>query len=193
MCSACAISGFSAEDGRHPFQSIDDRGAVGAEPQHLAEPLIEIAEGQIAARGFAHDPNRHRGTDDAGHRTDRAVMMAGFEWNRTALRQHTRLLDVLGPAFEQDRPDDRALHGAAHTLPRDRRTRMKKKAAAHPWDCVACETDPGQNRLRRKIGLEGLAVRRLDLGMVNKTSQGGAGGAISLCRRRPFYLLDGAA
>jgi hypothetical protein len=70
---------------------------------------------------------------------------------------------------------------------------MKKKAAAHLRDCVACETYTGQNRLRRKIGLEGLAVRRFDLGMVDKTSQGDAGCAISLCRWRPIYLLDGAA
>ena len=45
-----------AQDARHPLQPIDDLGVVGAKPQHLAEPFVEIAEGQrpLAASRTIH-------------------------------------------------------------------------------------------------------------------------------------------
>ena len=61
------------------FKRVDHLGAVGAEAQHLAEPLVEIAESQTPARRLAHDPYRHRRADDARHRADRAMMVAGLE------------------------------------------------------------------------------------------------------------------
>ena len=93
MCSACAISGLRSgvrqtahrdlhrgeEFGAEPAQPFEDVGRIGAEAQHLAEALVEIAVGAVAAVGVLHHPDRHRRADDAGHRPDGAVLVARFE------------------------------------------------------------------------------------------------------------------
>ena len=69
--TACCSSG--PEHVGHPVQPLDDLGAVGAVPQHLAEPLVERAPRLVAGRLVAQAEHPHRRRDDAGHRADRAA------------------------------------------------------------------------------------------------------------------------
>ena len=70
---------------------------------------------------------------------------------------------------------------------------MENEATGHAGDRLAGEADAGEHGLRCEVGSIGLAVCRLDRGMIDQTSQRPAYGAIPICRRRPFDLLDGAA
>ena len=120
----------AVQRGCDPSQAIDDVGTIGAEAQHLAEPFIQVAEGAVAGRAIADNPHRHRRADDAGHRADRAMMVAGRESNVAALHEALGGLAVLSPALKQERADDSALHGAAHALPLDRRSGVKNTMPA---------------------------------------------------------------
>ena len=66
--------------------------AVGAVAQHLAEALVERGEGAVAEGRVLDDPDRHRGGDDAGHRADGRVVVAGRERDRARGGQPLGLL-----------------------------------------------------------------------------------------------------
>ena len=70
---------------------------VGAEPKRLSEPLVEIRERPAAVLAVAHDPYRHGRADDAGHRPDGAVIVAGLEPNRAALDEPSRADVIVAP------------------------------------------------------------------------------------------------
>ena len=74
-------------------------GAVGAEAQHLAQPLVEGGEGVPRRRpGVVDDlPDRHRRGDDAGHRADGPVVVARLDGD---LARGERPLGLLGVAAQ---------------------------------------------------------------------------------------------
>jgi hypothetical protein len=49
-----------AQNGVHPAQALDDVGGVGAVAQHLAQPLVERAEGRAAVRRVVQFEHPHR-------------------------------------------------------------------------------------------------------------------------------------
>ena len=111
MCSACAISGFSStppkfssggerrrQHRRHPAQPLDHLRAVGAEAQHLAQAFVEVAVRPLAVLAVDHDPDRHRGADHAGHRPDRAVVVARRELDLAARGQRRRIACGCAPS-----------------------------------------------------------------------------------------------
>ena len=68
-----------ASTSRIQRQALEHLGVVGAVAQHLAEPLVERAERAVAVRGVLDDAHRHRRAHDAGHRPDRAALVARAE------------------------------------------------------------------------------------------------------------------
>ena len=48
---------------------------------HLADSLVDCAEGAVAKRPVLHHEHWHRGTCDAGHRPDSTEMMIGLEFD----------------------------------------------------------------------------------------------------------------
>src|SRR5205823_6311838 len=66
-------------------------------------------------------------------------------------------------------------------------------ALLHSGKGLARDADPGDFGLRRKIALDGLRIRRLDLRLVDEARERFAGGAIARGRRRPVELRRGAA
>ena len=190
-----------AQDVGHPLQAVDDLGVVGAEPQHLAEPFVEIAERRAAARRVAHDPHRHRRADDAGHRADRAVMMAGFECDGAAARRarapvlvsaaqpSNRIAPMIAPCIGP--------HMRAQAIggPECRMRRARMLGIDSP-----ASPDSREHRLGREIGAIGRAVCRLDAGSLTRRASARpaarsppAGGAHSICVDRAAGLRDGVA
>ncbi len=75
---------------RHPPQSIEHIGAVGAEAQHRPEPFVQRREGAVARRRIVDDDHRHRRREDPRHRPDRAVMVTRGEVDRPVARRAAR-------------------------------------------------------------------------------------------------------
>ena len=71
-----------AEDRRHPPQPVEHLGPVGAVPQHLAEPLVERAVRAPSRRRVLEHEHPHRRRHHAGHRADRAAVVARLEGDR---------------------------------------------------------------------------------------------------------------
>ncbi len=90
-----------------PAQPLEDRGVVGAEPEDLAESLVERRVGACPGRHVLDHDHRHRRADDPGHRADRAVVVARREFDVTGLDQRQGVVRRRGPTLEQDRPGDR--------------------------------------------------------------------------------------
>ncbi len=109
----------------HPPQPLQDRRVVGAEPQHLAQALVERREGAVATLVVFNDHHWHRGRQKAGHRSDRAKVMARRESHRVGARQRGRLVRVRRPALEQHRPNRSPAHRSTHVGPVDRRARVQ--------------------------------------------------------------------
>ena len=99
--------------GDHP-QAVNHRRVVGAEAQHLAEPFVEVAVGAIARGPVLDDEDRHRRADDPGHRSDGAMVMAGFEIEAARRDQALGGRHRIGPSFEHHRAQHRAAHRPAH-------------------------------------------------------------------------------
>ena len=79
-----ACGSARAEDARHPAQPLDHLGAVGAVPQHLSQPLVERAPRRRCRAPRPQLEHPHRRGDDAGHRPDRAAVVARLQVTRPA-------------------------------------------------------------------------------------------------------------
>ncbi len=77
--SASASASTGAMHVVHPAQLGDHLRAVGAVAQHLAVALVEVAEGAVAAGHVLDHVDQHRRRGDAGHGTDRVVLVAGLQ------------------------------------------------------------------------------------------------------------------
>ena len=175
-----------------PAQSFDDFGRVGAEAQHLAESLVQIAIGAVAAVGILHHPDRHRWADDARHRTDGRVFVARFERDAAGRRQLLRLLERGGPAFVEYGAGDRALLRSAHVRPVDRRTGMQNApfALRKPGDGVLRRHQVDQARLRGKVAAVGDAVGFVDALVADEARERPAERGVRPRRRRPAQVRD---
>ena len=178
----------AVQRGSDPPQAVDNVGTVGAEAQHLAEPLIQIAESAVASRRIANDPHRHRRTDDAGHWANRAVMMAGRESNGALLGEPRGGFVVLCPALEQECADDGPLHGPTHARPLDRGPGVKDTLFVHARNDLTSQPDSHDFGLSGEIGGEGLSVRRLDFGVVDEARQRPPDRAVAAGWRCPFDM-----
>src|SRR6185437_7425300 len=94
-------------------QPIDDLGAVRAEAQHLAKTLVEGAVRAVAGGRVLDDEKRHRRTDDAGHRSDGAVVVTRLERDRAGIDETRRGFDRWRPTLEEHGADDRTAHRSA--------------------------------------------------------------------------------
>ena len=74
---------------------VDHLVGEGAVAQNLAEPLVDRAVGAVAEGGVLEDPHRHLGGDDARHRADGAVGVAGLEGDPARGGQRFRFGAVL--------------------------------------------------------------------------------------------------
>ena len=171
ICSAWAISGLSgrpprcadaalqrrAEHVAHPAQPGQHFGRERPVAQHLAHALVQRGIGEVAPVRVAHHVHRHGGRDQPRHRPDGAVVVAGLEAHPAAFGQLAGLGLVGCPAFEQDRADDRALHGAAHPLPLDRRPGVEQQPVVHLRPDLA----GGAHVLPDRLGAPGCAARLL--------------------------------
>ena len=138
---------------------------VGAEAQHLAEPLVEVAVGAVAARRVLDDPHRHRRADDAGHRPDRAMMVAGLERDAPRVRRVACAAAIVSAQpSSSDGAEDRAAHRPAHRRPRDRRPGMQDQPApgGHRGHDVARDRDVDQHRIGFEKTRERDLIRALD-------------------------------
>ena len=76
--------------------------------------------------GVFHHPHGHGGAYDPGHRSHGTVVMVGGERHGANVKLVTCLIERLCPAFQDDRPAERALHGSTHVTPINRRSRVEK-------------------------------------------------------------------
>ena len=164
ICSACAISGFSssgpsfasaaasagASTSAIQCRRLITSGELAPKRSTLPSPSFRLENARLLPGGVLDDPHRHRRADDAGHRAHGGVVVCRREGDRSARPPGGVPSSAsVGPAFEQDRADHRALHRPAHVLPRDRRAGVQDHALA-PCRAVARarNADAGEHRLR---------------------------------------------
>ena len=63
----------------HPVQPLNDWLTEGAVAQDLTQPFVKRGVGRIAMRLVLEDEHRHGGRDNACHRPDRGMFVAGGE------------------------------------------------------------------------------------------------------------------
>ena len=114
----------------HPAQPVDDLGRVGAEAQHLAEPLVQRAVGAAAVHGVLEHRHRHRRAHHAGHRPDGAARVARRERDAAGGGQPLGLLDGVGQALVDDGAEQRTAHGSRRAAPRSSAARRAGTPAA---------------------------------------------------------------
>ena len=138
--------------GAHPAQAVEHVGAVGAEAQHLAEALVEVAVGAVAGRRVLDDEQRHRRADDPGHRADRAVVVAGLERDLAAGGEHGALARAWRPSPRR-RSRPRSRPAPARTCPPTRSAGRRAGCAARRErrDRVAGEQDVDEHGLRLEV------------------------------------------
>ncbi len=145
----------------HPAQPLDDVGGVGAVAQHLAEPLVERAVGTPPGGPVLEHPDPHARRGDAGHRSDRGVVVAGVEADLvTALEQRGRVVGVVDQSFEGGRSQQGAAHRAGGSLPGDRRTGVQELSALEA-EHLRRRRDVDQVGGHAEHRLEGALVGRL--------------------------------
>ena len=167
MCSASAISARRSmpsppaerlgEQRRHasvhPAQAIEHLGGVGAVAQHLAVPLVEVGEGApaVVVLGDPRPRRPHRRRDDAGHRADGGVVVAGLEGDlRRSAASASASASSLAHPSKSRAPIDRTAQRPRHPLPLDRRAGVEEETVAQAGDDVARPGDhSGQHRPRR--------------------------------------------
>ena len=176
-----------AEHVAHPAQPGEHLGAVGAVAQHLAEPLVEGAVRPPAGRAVLEDPHPHGRRDDAGHRADRAAVVARLEADRAArLEERDRVLGVVDQALEGGAAHQRAAQRAGRPVPPDRRAGVQELARLEAEQLGrGCDVD--------EVG--GDAEHRLDRPAVGLRAArvGGDRGEVGLGaghRRTPVDALD---
>lgn len=177
----------------HPAQPLDHLRAVGAEAQHLAQPLVHVGGATLPGDGVLHDPHRHRRADDPRHRADRVVVVARRECDAPVAHQRARRVEVACPAFEQAGTEDRALHRTAHVLPRNRGTGVREASAPKAGHDVARDAHVHQHRLCIEIRRIGLLVGFLDARIAHQGGQRHPRLAVALGGRLPFKLRDPSA
>ena len=121
------------------------------------------------------------------------MMVTRRERDLTARGELRRAVGVARPAFEQYGAEDRALHGAAHFVPSDRRSGVQDHASVHAGDRVACHRNSFDHRRAGEIGIERLPVGGLDARMIDQPRQRPTGLAITARRRHPLDLQNFAA
>ena len=178
-----------------PTQAIKDGRVIGSETQDLPKALVQRRVGPGPRSGILDDDDRHRGADDAGHRADRPVIVAGREHDAARFDERGRLLRRPGPPFEQDRTDDGSLDRAAHALPLDRWAGMEDVPPLEP-QCNARWLDVHEHRLSGEEAIDGGGVGRRDpppdriVRVVLQPSEEEPHVAIALGRRAPVETGD---
>ena len=143
-----------AEHVAHPAQPVEHLGAVGAVPQHLAEPLVERAVGTPPGGRVLEHEHPHRRRDHAGHRADGAAVVARLERPESpALEQRDGVLRVVDQPLERGGPHQRAPQRAGGAVPADRRPGVQELAgleAEHLARPGATSTSVGAARRARR-------------------------------------------
>ena len=118
-----------AEHVAHPAQPVEDLGPVGAVPQHLAEPLVQRAEGPTSRRQVLEHEHPHRRRDDPRHRPHRGPVVARLEGDRGApLEEGYGVLRVGDQALEGRGSHQRAAQRTGGVRPGDRRAGVQELA-----------------------------------------------------------------
>ncbi len=183
----------------HPAQALQHVRAIRPEAQHLAQPLVERCEGPVSSAGVLDHEDVHRGREDASHRPHRTVMMTGRERDDAAAGQRARLFGRGGPAFVQDRADDRAADRPAHPRPLDGWSGMEDGArteARHDVDSRPDVHEEGagvEHHLDRPLVGRGHPRADRVVPIVLQSSQEQAKAAIAISRRPPVEFDDGGA
>ena len=115
----------------HPRQTAQHVLAVRAKAQRLAQTLVEIAEGAIAAVGILNDQHRHRCRDHPGHGAHCVEVMARRELDGSLLAHLACGGIVWGKPLKEHGADDGSLHRSRHVLPCQRRAGVKNGALGH--------------------------------------------------------------
>jgi hypothetical protein len=89
----------------HPVQALQHTRVVGAEPQHLAQALVEVGEGTATVGLVVDHQDGHRRRDHPSHRSDGGGGVARSEGDLARLELVDRTVGVGSPALEQSRPD----------------------------------------------------------------------------------------
>ena len=107
----------------HPAQPVDDLRAVGAEAQHLAQPLVQGGEGVPRPVRRRRRPARPASTGRPRPPSGRPPRGGGTARRRCRPRRAParRPRRRGGPALEEGRADECAAHRPAHPARRDRR------------------------------------------------------------------------
>ena len=193
-CSLSARVQGRAERRGQPAQPSQHLLVVRPEAEHLAQPLVHGGEGAGAARRVLDDHDRHARREDAGHRADRAVIVARLEADGAGLGQRLGGLGRVGPALEEDRADDGAPDRPAHPLPGDRRAGVEDGARAESGHHLRRRPHADEHRPGGRDPLDGQCVRGTDpcpngvVRVVLQARQQQAQVAVAVGRRAPVEL-----
>ena len=169
----------------HPAQALLHLVVEGAHPQHLAEALVEVAVGLAAGDRVLDAPHPHRRRRHAGHRADRAVVVARVERDLAGGQDPLGVLDVGRPALEQAGADQRAAHRAGGVLPEQRRAGVQQHPVADV-EHLAGRPDVDQHRSR---GEQPLDRRPVGGGAARVQRQRGEVGRLAEARRPPVDVV----
>ena len=175
-----------AEDVAHP-------GAAGSSTSSLKAPIRSTLPRPSLRLQNALPPwtgsSRHHihidGDGHAGHRADRAVVVAGVEGDLAVGQDPLGVLDVGRPALEQAGADQRAAHRAGRGLPGQRRPGVQQRAVREA-DHLAGRPDVDQLRARGEDPLDGHPVRRV---AARVERERGEVGRVAEARRAPVDVV----
>ena len=162
---------------------VEHLGRVGAVAQHLAEPLVERAVRTRAGGGVLEHEHPHRRRDHAGHRADRAAVVARLEARRGAgLEERDRVLGVVDEALEGGAAHQRPAQRAGRAVPGDRRAGVQELARAR----ARAPRRPGATSTSARAGRRASRCERPLVG-VGRQRVGGDGREVGLGagHRRP--------
>src|ERR1043166_9882041 len=89
-------------DSPQPRKARQHLGVIAAEAHHLAEALVERADGAVAERAVLDHEERHAPRGDARHRSDRAEVVVGREFDAAARGELLRRGEVARPARSEE-------------------------------------------------------------------------------------------
>ena len=118
------------EDPLHPSEPLDHLRAVGAEPQDLAESLVERDVGGGVVDVVVHHEHRHRRAHHSGHRSDGVPGVVRREAHRG--RDLFRLLHGVGQPLVDERTEQRPAQRTGGVRPLDRRASVEELASLEP-------------------------------------------------------------
>ncbi len=134
-----------AQDVVHPLELGDDFRAVGAHAQHFPAAFVQAGERFVPVGFILDDVYQHRRRNQAGHRPDCSMVVAGLELDLARLYQGFCFSRVFRLSFKDERAVDRALHRAGHPVPGNRGTRVQEQVGPHPGDDIDRFPDPNQH------------------------------------------------